>query len=276
MKFDKNKAFPYPVLRPHSDDFVDREFQSTADFLIEGKTVKVEVTYALSSKDIKQLIKNKDAVYVSVLACRDTYFSVALPSSETVIAKEFDSGLFKGEVQVRSYIQIVNDIEFTSNEIHADFGTDPIKYTKADIIAQDETDTFYFDRDLFKPLTSVYDLVKNDKLSGGSWELNFEQDHVQIQVSPDMKESIDNARNSTANRAILINSLLFASVMQSIEKLKLGEGNYDEYKWAKIITQSAHNNSIDIYNHDSYLTAEKLMKHPLTILDNYVFKKGAE
>jgi len=276
MKFDKNKAFPYPVLRPHSDDFVEREFQSTADFTIDGNTVSVEVTYALSSKDIAWLIKNNDAVYVSVLACRDTYFSVSIPSSEKTVTKDFDSGLFRGEVEVRSYIQIVREIAFVSSEIHPDFGTDPIKYTKGDVIAQDETDVFYFDRDLFKPVTSVFDLVKKDKLTGGAWELSFDQNHVQIEVSPEMKESIDNARNSPSNRAILINSLMFAAVMQSIEKLKQPDGIYDEYKWANIIKHTAHNNSVDIYAHDAYLTAEKLMKHPLSILDAYVFKKGAD
>jgi hypothetical protein len=96
MKFDKNKAFPYPVLRPHSDDFIDKDFQSTADFTIDENTVAMVVTYALSSKDIAQLIENGKAEYVSVLACRDTYFSVSLPSFETSVSREFDSGLFRG------------------------------------------------------------------------------------------------------------------------------------------------------------------------------------
>lgn len=276
MKFDRNKAFPYPVLRPHSDDFVDKEFQSTADFSIDGNTVTVEVSYALSSNDIKKLIKDGYAVYVSVLACRDTYFSVSLPSSTPCTNKEFDNGLFRGEVEVRSYVQITKDVDFNSSEIHPDFGTDPIKYTKGDVIAQDETDVFYFDRDLFKPVTSVFDLVKNDNITGGMWELSFDQDHIQIEVSPEMKESLDNARNNPANRAILINSIYFATTMQAIEKLKQPDGAYNDYKWANIFMHNAHNSSIDIYNRDSCWIAQKLMKNPLSMLDAYVFKKGAD
>lgn len=137
---------------------------------------------------------------------------------------------------------------------------------------------FYFDRDLFKPVSSVFDLVKKESLSDGEWRLSFEQDHVQIEVSPEMKESIDNARNDLGNRAVLINSIYFAAAMQAIEKLRNSDSIYDEYKWANVIKHSAHNNSIDIYatHMDSYLIAEKLMRYPLAKLDTHLFKKGAD
>jgi hypothetical protein len=35
MKFDRSKTFPYPVLRPYSDDYVDAEFQALAEFEIK-------------------------------------------------------------------------------------------------------------------------------------------------------------------------------------------------------------------------------------------------
>lgn len=278
MKFDKQKAFPYPVLRPYSDDFIDKEFQSTADFIIEGNKVTVEISYALSSKDILALIDKKIAVYVSVLACRDTYFSISLKSHKNNVSKEFDGGLFKGEVQIRSYIYISSDYTLSSREIHPDFGSDPIQYRRGDIIAQDETEVFYFDRDLFRPVSSVFDLVKKESLSDGEWTLSFEQDHVQIEVSPAMKEAIDNARNDISNRAVLINSIMFAAVMQSIEKIRNSDAIYDEYKWAQVIKHSAHNNSIDVSAEhiDSYLIAERLMHYPLSKLNTHFFKKGAE
>jgi len=275
MKFDKNKAFPYPVLRPYSDDFVDKEFQATADFTIEGDAISVEVNYALSSKDIKKLIAEKVAHYVSVLACRDTYFSVSIPSSENHVKRDFESNLLRGGVEVKSYVHIIKDVEFVSSEIHPEFGVEPIKFSIGDIIAQDETHAFYFDRDLFKPISSVFDLVKRETLKGGKWELKFDQDHVHVEVSPSMKESIDNARNNPTNKIILSNSILFAAVMQSIEKLKSSEENYEEYKWAQVIRNTVLNNSID-FSKDSYEIAEEIMKHPLSALEASVFKKGAE
>jgi len=31
MKFDRYKAFPYPVLRPYSDDYIDIDFQTNVE-----------------------------------------------------------------------------------------------------------------------------------------------------------------------------------------------------------------------------------------------------
>ncbi len=277
MKFDKNKAFPFPVLRPYSDDFVDKEFQTTVDFACDGDSVTFAISYALSSRDILQLIQNQSARFISVISCRDTYFSVAIKSFEPHAEEVFSSNLFRGEVEVRSYIHIERDLEFVSTELHKEFGGNPIHYKKNDIIAQDETAVLYFDRELFKSMTSVFDLVKNDSLSDGAWELKFDQDHVQIQVAPDMKMRIDEARNSNSNKAILINSLYFAAAMQAIEKIKLDDGSYDDYRWATVIRQRAHNLGINISSHDSYIVAERLLRNPLSLLDSLVFsKKGAE
>lgn len=276
MKFDRNKAFPYPVLRPHSDDFVDKQFQATPEVGIDSSKVAVEVTYALSSRDIRNLIKSGAAAFVSIIACRDTFFSVKLTSVTSTVKGEFEATNFRGEVEIRSYIQIVSDVTFVPTEVHPDFGSGPLSYTKGDIIAQDETNVFYFDRDLFKSLVSVFDLVKRESLTGGAWEIKFDDDHIQIEVSPEMKEALDAARNRPENRAILLNSILFATVMQALDKIKTGEGIYDDYRWAKVIKQTAHNKSISLDSHDSYLAAEKLMGYPLSLLDAMVFKKGAE
>jgi hypothetical protein len=51
MRFDHQKAFPYPVLRPDIDDYLNSEFQVTVD--IEGtkdnKKINAKILVALSS-----------------------------------------------------------------------------------------------------------------------------------------------------------------------------------------------------------------------------------
>ena len=49
MKFDRNKTFPYPVLRPYSDDYVDGDFQALAD-------AKVRQTQFFASRQVVQQI----------------------------------------------------------------------------------------------------------------------------------------------------------------------------------------------------------------------------
>ena len=74
MKYDKTKIYPYPVLRPLSDDYLDGDFQATVDFIISGNDIEVSATIALSSEEIIKQIELGNAEYVFMISCRETYF----------------------------------------------------------------------------------------------------------------------------------------------------------------------------------------------------------
>jgi hypothetical protein len=106
---------------------------------------------------------------------------------------------------INKYIQILADSEIESDEINEDFGKGPFKYTRGDIIAQDEPEAFYFGHEFFTPLTSVFTMVQNGSLSYGEWKLDADSDQVGIEVNPKMKDKFDRARATGSNRQILLN-----------------------------------------------------------------------
>jgi hypothetical protein len=197
-----------------------------------------------------------------------------LASTDGKISATLDPGSLRGEVRVDPYIVAVKAISgFASSDINSEFGEGGFSFAPGEVLAQDETQVFYIDRDLFKPVTAVFDLVKNDALSGGEWRVGLDEDHVQVEVSPQMKASIDNARNAKPNKAILLNSILFAAVVQAIQRLKDGEDAYDDKRWAEVIKRQLHNSGWDLKAHEAYILAQMLMKYPLALLDSYVFKE---
>ena len=221
MKFDRNKTFPYPVLRPYSDDYVDVEFQTNVDFSSNEGLVSTEISYRVSSAEMNEQIENGNAKFVSIVSCRETYFRDVITSTEKKIARNFDVGNLRGEVKVDSYIIAVKKIpSFSSPDINPEFGRDSFAFTPGDVLAQEETAAFYIDRDLFKPVTSVFDLVKNPEFSDGEWRINLDDDHIQIVISTTMKESIDNARNNTTTKVVLLNSIYFSAAVHAIQRLK--------------------------------------------------------
>lgn len=273
MKFDKYKAFPYPVLRPESDDYRDGEFQATVEFAIAESNIKASIGYALSAEEITNEIAKGNAEYVCMISCRDTYFQQIISTAERKMEANFDIGTLRGEVRVNPYVVVKKDItEFTSPDINAEFGPGPFQFVEGDVLAQDEAQIFYIDRDLFKPITSVFDLVKKDDLAEGIWTVGFEENHIQIEVSPKMKEAIDAARNVHMKRIVLLNSIYFAAVMQAVQKLKDPNENFDGKKWAEVIRRQAHNKGLNLDSHDAYLITEHLMQQPIMLLDAYVFK----
>lgn len=275
MKFDKHKAFPYPVLRPGSDDYSDVEFQVMVEFAISGNSVTANVLFANSCEEIVEQIEAGTASYVCVISCRDTYIQRVIETKESAVSLEFEIGKLRGEVKVDPYVVVKKDIEnYSCPNINAEFGGGPFAFQTGDVLAQEETQAFYIDRDVFKPITSVVDLVKKDNLTEGLWTINFDDDHIRIEVSPKLKESIDEARNDNKNRIILKNSIYFAAVMQAIQKLQDKEESFGDRKWAKIFTNQARNRGIDIEGHDAYLVAQQLMQLPALQLDTLVFKGG--
>ena len=275
MKFDKYKAFPYPVLRPESDDYRDGEFQTTVEFTIAKDNIKVDISYALSVEEITDEIAKGNAEYVCMISCRDTYFQQMISTSTRITDASFGIGSLRGEVRVNPYIVVKEDIlSFSAPDINPEFGPGPFQFVEGDVLAQDEAQVFYIDRDLFKPITSVFDLVKKDDLTDGIWKVFFEEDHIQIGVSPKMKEAIDAARNDNKKRVVLLNSIYFAAVMQAVQKLKNPSENinFEGKKWAEVIRHQAHNKGLNLETHDAYLITEYLMQEPIKLLDAYIFK----
>jgi len=128
---------------------------------------------------------------------------------------------------------------------------------------------------LFRPLSSIFILSRADELVGHEWHLETDEDKVRIKVSGDLKEKIDSARNDKSKRAVLINSIYFAAVMQCIVHIKR-EGTDSFGRWAQVIEQKCHNMNLSIDTHDEYLLTEKLMQQPFKLIDAYVFSGGEE
>jgi len=274
MRFDTQKAFPYPVLRPFSDDYETSEFQAVVQptYVPGEEKVTLKASFAMSSKELRELIAEGSATYSVVLSCRDTYFRRALASREDGLEAEFRAGDVFGEVEIQSYVVAIRDIDgFSSNDISDEFGPGPFSFHRGAVLAMEEPCVFYFERDVFRPVTSVFDIVQDDSLDGGRWKVQLDDDRVQIALSPKMKSEIDDARNTKKNKVILINSVYFSAVAHTIQVLK-ESNDYDGYRWAETIRRQCHNQSIELDSKDAYVIAQILLKSPLGLLDEYVFR----
>jgi len=278
MQFDLQRAFPYPVLRLGVNDYTDGEFQSVVEFAPIGDKPHIvfEAQFALSVDEISALIRHGDAKYVAVISCRDTYLRRVLSTAKPNVKTTFASGDLRGEVQVFPYIVAERQIsDFRCPLINKEFGPGPFSFAPGAVIAVDEPKAAYIDRDLFKPITSVFELVKNESIQGAEWRIDSSGDHVRIQVAPHMKEKIDNFRNSARNRAILLNSIYFAAVMQCIRHIARGE-EYDDRRWARVIREQCHNHHLNLDSQDEYAVAQQLLQPPLGMLDTYLFDRSGE
>jgi hypothetical protein len=106
MQFDPNRAFPYPVLRPGVDDYIDGEFQASVAFQSsEGEPhVHLEVEFALSVDEIQKAIDNEQASFIAVVSCRDTYFRRSIPTRSDSLKALLPAEQLRGQVDVFPYV----------------------------------------------------------------------------------------------------------------------------------------------------------------------------
>jgi hypothetical protein len=276
MRFDPQKAFPYPVLRSDINDFTAGDFQVTVDFKHsdDRKSITVEGSQFLSVPEIKAQIDAGKANYVALISCRETYFRETILTQKTTFKRTYASGAFRGEVTVLPFVAAVAPIDdFSSPDINSEFAKSSFDYSIGEILALDQPKVIYVDRDLFKPVSSVFEIVHAEGMSGYEWRLDFDQPKVQIQLSHVAKDTVDAARNSTNDRAVLINSLYFSAVTEAVQRLKETE-EYDHLRWARVIRQKCHNMAIDLNSHDSSVIAQKLLQSPMKLLKDYVFEEA--
>lgn len=271
MKYDEYKAFPYPVLRPNSDDYLDCDFQTTINFVTEKQTILVDVSFAISSPEILEQVEIGNAEFVAMVSCRDTYFQHMIRTNARKTQAVFNMGDLKGAVVVNPYVVVKNQIiNYTSPDINSEFGDGTFTFNVGDVLAQDEAYLVYFDQESFKPITSVLDLVQKEGHPNDTWHVDFDGDHIQIVLSTDTKRIIDTARSSSAkNKVILVNSIYFGAVMEAIQKLKDPDNPYGDRKWAQVFMKHAHNKNCN-FEDDAYVIAQQMMQEPLKRLNEYV------
>jgi len=162
MRYDIAKAFPYPVLRVGSSDYLDGAFQATVRYSAQDKasTVFIETRFNCSEPSIKKLIEKGEARFAILVESRETFFSDLILTADEKIEKKYSGGLLKGNIAVSPYILSVKDIEkFNSENLNSEFKNGSIYFDEADVLAIDKPREFYVGLEIFINIGTVFELA---------------------------------------------------------------------------------------------------------------------
>lgn len=275
MRFNRQKAFPNPVLRPYSDDYLSSDLQFIPEPFYDENTDQINFNFQFvtSAQELLERIESQDAAFVVIVSCRDTFLKEPKYSSDSFFSISFPAGWFRGRVSIEAYIiaqSLIDD--FHSSDINPEFGPGPFKYEPGEVMALDEHKEFSFDREAMKPISTVLELVIEDGLQKDEWQIRFEEDNLQIAVNPQIKQQIDTARNNKKNIAIFLNSIYFSAVMEAVNIIKYSN-DYDGLKWCRVMRQKCANEGVSLENDFSYHITQILLKRPFGLLKTYVLQE---
>jgi hypothetical protein len=277
MLFEAQKAFPYPVLRDDIDDYVDGAFQASVSFIVSADCSKVSaaVKVLLSVPELTQLVEFGKVDYVVIFECKDTFYRKTVHSKSKEFDVNFEAHVLRGDVTASPFIVAIDNIDgFMCGLINPEYGGGPVAFSRGSVLAVDTPSKIYIDKDVFKPASSLFELVRNTNLLGSSWKLRTEEDRVQIEVSPKIKEKLDRFRNEKKNKAILINSIYFAAVMECVSLLKDYEGDEETaLKWQRVMLKRCDNLGIHIKTEPLHEIAQKLLNDPFGRFETYLLNE---
>jgi hypothetical protein len=280
MLFEAQKAFPYPVLREDIDDYVDGAFQASVSFTVSADCSKVSasVKVLLSVPELRNLVERGKADYVVIFECKDTFYRKAVHSKLKEIDVSFEAHTLRGDVTASPFIVAIDNIDgFVCSLINPEYGDGPVSFSRGSVLVVDTPSKIYIDKDVFKPASSLFELVRNTNLLGSTWKLRTEEDRVQIEVSPKIKEKLDRFRNEKKNKAILINSIYFAAVMECVSLLKDFEGDEDSaLKWQRVMLKRCDNLGINLKTEPLHEIAQKLLNDPFGRFETYLLNEDGK
>lgn len=274
MTFDPQKMYPYPVLRPQSEDYPLAEFQVKMDVGHVGQTtaLTVEAEFMLSDPDLLRLVEEGHACYVLQVRAPWTYFRSALFDTKNRIRKHFSPGLIAGRTEFSPYLVATGHVhDFCASGWHADYSGMSFDIVPGMVLAVDRHEEYTVDTGERASIGSIFQLFENSKLSGGIWTINHDGDRVTIEMSSQDYARFKAARESVNNHpdaAYIMNSIYLPALIWLLQEGDKDKDEMDDRRWFRALNARLEDKILPILGKPSnrLVDAQILLDYPFAKL----------
>ena len=226
MKYDVNRHYLYPVLRPHSDDYgEDATFLTSLEAQPSSHNVEVRMEYSVSDATIKEQVLSSQARCVAMLYCRDTMYRQLL--KQNVLDDQFSLfevipiHLLCNQVEIHPAIVAQTLIKtFPTSTAHSEYGGIPITLAKGQPLAVDNP--WYFDVNSQQlKVDSLFKLVVDTQSDLKDYEFDVVVDekerYVDIKANED---TIDSFRRLRSIKNATIPTIYLSSLITLLSRFQ--------------------------------------------------------
>ena len=237
MRYDPNKAYLYPVLRPNSADYPRAEFQAEPDpERIEHTTaVRISTEFNLSDPDLLRLIEGGAAQYVLLVRATATRHRSSHHSGEPKIEAHFDNGQLSGRTEVRGLVIAVRDLpRFRAEGWHDDYAGMTFDLHAGAVLAEDEPREYFIDNAEEAPVGSIFWVQPHAPLLDGRWNCDLAGDRVALRMSERDYRRFMDARsrvNGSPDAMYVMNAVYLPALVHVLQEADHGEEAYGDLRW---------------------------------------------
>ena len=267
-----DRVLPHPLLAPWTDDYGDTVFKASVPnaVLNNGKRINLTVKCHLTSQALRDSIEKRDAQYVLLITCRETFSrDILYPDQEDEFILTLEAGNYDRELTLTPYIVAVRKIDgFTSGEHAEEFRyirPQGFDISQGSFLAVGESKRIALqDSD---SVHSVIDLVRNPQVDPGSFIVDLDNNRIEIHVRETDKKYIEALRKSelnTTQRQVLFPSIYLHAVVEALRNLQHDKDT--DRQWVRTMTRVLEQNGIPIDDElesNALKHAQKLMEQPV-------------
>lgn len=243
MKFDDAKAFPHPVLRRHSSDYQGVEFEVTFDEPVRRQNstaFTVCADFCLSDPDLLQLVDTGQAEYALLTTCSRTHYRALVSSAEPHVCVVTDDGDVIGDVEVTPFMVATCDVSSFSAEHWNDaYRVHPTYDIPAGaVLAADEPLECPIDTAEEAPVSSIFDLTSDERLSAGEWICDLSGDRVSVAVSAHDYGRFVTARErfrEAPEGAYILNGVYLPCLLHTLHEADRLEDELGDRRWFRTV-----------------------------------------
>ena len=283
MNYDPHKSFGYPVLRPlepnsiaEDADYIEAAFQASIGMLFDVKKAHVLIDYkfATSLSELKSKINTGVAGYFLRVECPATYLAITEEVKEHGLLR-LPGDDMRGDVMVTGFIVAKCRMKIQSDKINPEFGFKEFTVEPGFVLALAFPETYYLEKDTFRPITSIFDYREDNNLPEGRFMVDLDEDYVQIRVHPEQKKTFKvatdvNDESSLHGQAAFLSSVALTAVILMLKKLEEDDESVKEKKWAKVLMSKPEYDATG----DHLTVAQDILKNPIKRSNRACFSRG--
>ena len=256
---------PHPVLQPDGADYAEglkfeMSLNGKPQHTLDGK-ILVPVRFELISRFVRELINRKKAQMTVLVKCPRTYERMSFDVDDTKRELKLPLAHYADKIILSSYVSATESIEhFSSNEHHDEFSDINIDLPAGAILAQGSDIELTIDS--LPTLSAAIRLMTGNKLEDGQYDVNVEDDYIEISMNKATRQNIENLRRYDPN--VLYPSIYMMALTHAIQNVTPDRTR----KWEESLRKTLEKNNIRIDEEDlksrAYVYAQKLLQYPVT------------
>ena len=286
MKFDPNRNYLYPVMRPYADDYGDALLKTAVRTQPDSENLTINVEFDVSDVRIKQQVADGNARCTAMLYCRDTMYRKTLQSysGRFYLTDSVPLRLLANNVELNPAIVTIEDVEHPTDTAHAEYGRNPVRVGKFRPLATDQTWHFQVNPKQ-RQTESIFNLIKDDELGlqDGEFEIVLAPTdrYIIIKANAATLDGFKLVRNS--DETLSVSTVFLSALIEVLAWIKNAEDNDDTMVandgWVDCIKSNLQKHNISLGSGDEpgnssslFRVAQRLLDYPFDELINHIME----